>query len=86
MLANQPPCLAPSGNDYRCSQPQLAYTQYAFFLWFGLEGAAASHFLPVYSYSTNPISDLDIPYIFEDAKHGNRVSQSIRASLMNANF
>ena len=58
----------------------------SFFLWFGLEAAAASQYSPVYSYITNPISDLGIPYVFKDAKHGNRVPESIRASLMNVNF
>lgn len=57
-----------------------------FFLWFGLEAAAASKFSPVYSYATNPISDLGIPYDFEDTKHGDRMSRSVQAWLMNANF
>lgn len=57
-----------------------------FLVWFGLEAVAASQFSPVYSYLTNPISDLGIPYVFEDPKHGNRSSESIRASFMNANF
>lgn len=54
--------------------------------WFLLEFASAYWFYPDYYWSHNAISDLGIPYEFEDSKHSNRVSRSHHSSIMNTNF
>jgi hypothetical membrane protein len=55
-------------------------------VWFLLESMSAYQFYPNHYWSHNAISDLGIPYDFEDEKHGNRLSQSQHSSLMNTNF
>jgi hypothetical membrane protein len=55
-------------------------------VWFLLESTSAYQFYPDYYWSHNAISDLGIPYDFEDDKHGNRMSRSQHSSLMNTNF
>lgn len=55
-------------------------------LWFSLEFLAIHAFDPDYNLMHNAISDLGIPYDFEDAKHSNRLSRSRQSKLMNINF
>jgi hypothetical membrane protein len=55
-------------------------------VWFLLESMSAYQFYPNYYWSHNAISDLGIPYAFEDSKHNNRMSRSQHATLMNTNF
>lgn len=59
---------------------------FAVAVWFLLESASAYRFYPNYYWAHNAISDLGIPYDFEDDKHGNRISRSQHSSLMNTNF
>jgi hypothetical membrane protein len=58
----------------------------AVLVWFLLESTSAYQFYPNYYWSHNAISDLGIPYDFEDDKHDNRLSRSQHSSLMNTNF
>jgi len=59
---------------------------YSIFLWFLLELIAIGNFSPNYNCFHNAISDLGIPYDFEDSKHAHRLSRSHKATLMNMNF
>lgn len=47
---------------------------------------AISNFYPKYNCLHNAISDLGIPYDFEDSKHAYRLSRSQMSTLMNVNF
>lgn len=59
---------------------------FSVFLWFLLELMAIGDFYPDYNCLHNAISDLGIPYDFEDSKHSYRLSRSQKSTIMNTNF